>query len=131
MDTNNLKITDAVTEGLSCPHCNKELVAKLDFENIINPLDLKCKHTKYIGFTEAGIIFMSDDFIAEIKSKGYKVDKDDTSYSIYNEEGEDVLIGEIHETLNHDGLLNYIVQEKNTGGPVYMQMHVYYGVSKH
>ena len=64
MKSNKLKVIDGVNEELYCPHCNKLLLEKIDFdnENPINHLNLKCEHTKYIAMTEPGVIFMSNDF---------------------------------------------------------------------
>ena len=132
MKSNKLKVIDGVNEELYCPHCNKLLLEKIDFdnENLINPLNLKCEHTKYIAMNEAGIIFMSDYFIDQGESKGYEIEKFDEGYTIFNkDEDEDVYPHEINEILNDDSLSNYIVQEKNTGGPSYMQINIYYGVS--
>ena len=134
MKSNKLKVLDAVKEELHCPHCNKLLLEKLDFdnENPIDPLDLKCEHTKYIAMNEPGIIFMSEDFIDQVESKGYKVKRYDGGYVISNKNGdEDIYPYEIHEILNDGSLINYSSEERDTGGPCYTRIDVYYGVSSH
>lgn len=128
----NLITLDAVKDGLSCPHCKKELVEKLDYENEnpTGPEDLKCPHTKYIGYDTVGVTYLSDDLIKELEEE-YEVSVNDFDVTIYDRKNDEFLDHfDLHKVIKNKSISHYLIEEKAAGGPSGSTIDIYYGIEK-